>query len=133
MSAIIYKMDIHRIFQEDQDQQQLEAIDLIQTTIHGKRISGDPVKFMRQLLQKEIMEKYYKKKIGVNHEHINWSVFAKALKKKRAKGALLKMIHGLSPTQQYLTKMRLIRHAECPCCSSEFEEVFHILRCKERC
>ena len=112
--------------------QPIEEINITQTTIHGKRISGDPVKFMRQVLQKEIMDKHYMKKLGVNYEHVNWSIFSKALKNKRAKGALLKMIHGVSPTQQHLTKMRLTWHSVCPCRSSEDEDVFHMLRCKER-
>jgi Reverse transcriptase (RNA-dependent DNA polymerase) len=105
---------------------------LTPTTIHGKRTSGNPVKFMRQILQKNIMDAYYRKKLGGKYELINWNIFSKALKKKKAKGALLKMIHGVSPTQQHLTKMRLTRHSICPCCSREDEDVFHILSCSER-
>jgi hypothetical protein len=87
---------------------------------------------MRQVLQKGIMDTYYRKKLGVKYEHVNWNIFSKALKKKKAKGELLKMIHGISPTQQHLTKMRLTRHSICPCCRSEDEDVFHILSCTER-
>ena len=100
--------------------------------IGGKNITGDPIKFMRQSIQVDIMEKYYRKKLGDSYDHIQWNILKKALKKKRAKGALLKMLHGVSPTQQYLTKIRLTSHPECPCCHHPEEDVFHILSCKER-
>ena len=75
-----YTQDISRRDQQNQVQQ-LDEINITQTTIQGKRISRDPEKFMRQVLQKEIMEKYYKKKLSVDYEHVNWSTFSKALKK----------------------------------------------------
>ena len=58
------------------------------------------------------------------------TIIKKVLKKKRAKGALLKMLHGVSPTQQYLAKIPLTLHPECSCCLQEI--IFHILSCKER-
>ena len=39
-------------------------------TIRGKRITGDYVKFMRQEIQMEIMEKYYRGKLGPKYEQI---------------------------------------------------------------
>ena len=41
------------------------------------------------------------------------------------------MIHGVSPKQQYLIKMRLTRHTVCLCCSSEDADASHIISCKE--
>ena len=83
-------------------------------------------------MQVNIREKDYRNKLGNFYDHIQWNILKKALKKKRAKGALLKMLHGVSPTQQYLTKIRLTSHPECPCCHHPEEDVFHILSCKER-
>jgi len=78
------------------------------------------------------MEKYYIRKLGPRYEQIEWSILKKALIKKRAKGALLKMLHGVCPTQKHMTKIRLTSHPECPCCSEAEEDIFHILNCRER-
>ena len=45
---------------------------------------------------------YYKRKLGDFYEKIESSIFKKALKENRAKGALLKMLHGVTPTQKHL-------------------------------
>ena len=54
------------------------------------------------------------------------------MNKKRAKGALLKMIHGISPTQVFMAKINLTKHPECPCCKVENEDIHHVLRCETR-
>ena len=43
------------------------------------------------------MENYYERKFEESYKYIEWSVFKKAIKKKRAKGALFKMLHGVTP------------------------------------
>jgi hypothetical protein len=48
------------------------------------------------------MENYYKRKFEETYKYIEWSVFKKAIKKKRAKGALLKMLHGVTTTKKGL-------------------------------
>ena len=50
----------------------------------------------------EIMETYYKRKLGDFYEKIESSIFKKALKKNRPKRALLKMLHEVTPTQKHL-------------------------------
>ena len=62
---------------------------------------------MRKVIQTENMEEYYRKKLGEAYDKIQWDVFRKAIEQKPAKGALLKMLHGISPTQGHLTKIRL--------------------------
>ena len=56
-------------------------------TIRVKCIPGDYVKFMRQEIQMEIMEKYYKRKLGPKYEKIEWKILKKTLTKERSKGA----------------------------------------------
>ena len=56
----------------------------------------------------------------------------KALNKKKAKGAVLKLIHGLSPTQGYMAKINLTKHPECPFYKCEEEVIHHVLRCETR-
>jgi hypothetical protein len=62
------------------------------------------------------MEEYYKQKLGEVYNKVQWEVFQKALKQKKAKGALLKMLHSICPTKKHLTMIRLTTHPECPCC-----------------
>ena len=54
------------------------------------------------------------------------------MNKKRAKGALLKMLHGISPTQEFMKKINLTKYSECPCCKEENEDIHHVLRCEIR-
>jgi zinc-binding in reverse transcriptase len=56
----------------------------------------------------------------------------KTIKKKRAKSALLKMLHGVTPTKKHLTKIGLTVHSECLCCRHQDEDIFHLLACKVR-
>jgi hypothetical protein len=39
------------------------------------------------------MKNFYKRKFEDLYKYVEWFVFKKAIKKKRAKGALLKMLH----------------------------------------
>jgi hypothetical protein len=73
--------------------------------IRGQQITGDPTRIKRKVMQEEIMKNYYKRKLGDSYENIEWTVFKKALAKKSAKGALLKMIHGVTPTQKHMKKV----------------------------
>jgi hypothetical protein len=64
--------------------------------IRQKRINGNSARFMRQVIQTELIEEYYQQKVGDVYNKVQWEVFQKALKQKKAKGALLKMLHGMS-------------------------------------
>jgi hypothetical protein len=123
-----YKLDGNRDTHPNRQEMQQQT----QHTIRGKRITGNSVKFMRHEIQAETMEKYYMRKLGPRYEQIEWSILKKTLIKKRAKGAFLKMLHGVSPTQKHMAKIILISHPECPCCSKAEEDIFHILNCRER-
>jgi hypothetical protein len=72
--------------------------------IRGQIITGDTTRTFIKVLQNEIMTIYYKRKLGDSYDNLEWSVFKQALVKKRAKGALLKMIHGITPTKKHITK-----------------------------
>ena len=100
--------------------------------IGGKIIKGDFTRNVRKAIQEEIITTYYKRKLGDSYNTIDWAVFKKALEKKRAKGALLKMIHGITPTQKHMKKIRLTMHADCPSCKAAEEDIHHILNCAER-
>ena len=101
-------------------------------SIKHQTITGHPVSFMRKVIQQELIESYFKKKLGEVYEKIQWEVYKKAIKLKRVKGALLKMIHGVCPTQAHMVKIRLTAHAICPCCQKDQEDTHHILICDER-
>ena len=100
--------------------------------IRQKRINGNSARFMRKVIQTELIEEHYQQKLGDVYNKVQWEVFQKALKQKKAKGALLKMLHGICPTKKHLTKIRLTIHPECPCCKQDIEDQHHILKCKER-
>jgi hypothetical protein len=70
------------------------------------------------------MENYYKRKIEESYKCIEWSVFKKAIKKKRAKGGLLKILHGVTPTKKHLTKIRLTMNSECPVANKKMKIFF---------
>ena len=46
--------------------------------------------------------------------------------------ALLKMIHGVTPTQKHMKEVQLTMHAACPCCNRADEDIHHILNCDDR-
>jgi hypothetical protein len=78
------------------------------------------------------MEEYYQQKLGDVYNKVQWEVFQKALKQKKAKGAVLKMLHGICPTKKHLTKIRPTGHPECLCCKQGIEDQHHKSKCKER-
>ena len=82
--------------------------------INGKILTGRLTGSLRHEIKTQRMETYYKRKLGDLYDNIDWAVFKQALEKKRAKGALLKMIHGITPTQKHMKKIRLTMHADCP-------------------
>jgi hypothetical protein len=63
-----------------------------------------------------VMENYNERKFKDSYNYIKRSVFKEAIKKLRAKGTFLKMLHGDIPARKYLTKIKLAVHSECPCC-----------------
>jgi hypothetical protein len=60
-------------------------------------INGNSARFIRKVTQAELIEEYYKRKLGDVYNKVQWIVFQKAMKQKKAKGALLKMLHRICP------------------------------------
>jgi zinc-binding in reverse transcriptase len=101
--------------------------------VKAQEITGDPTKLIRKVLQADRMETFHERKFQEeSYKYIEWSVFKKSIKKKRAKCALLKMFRGVTPTKKHLTKIRLTMHTECPYCRQQDEDIFHILTCNVR-
>ena len=109
-----------------------EASNNPRSQIGGQIIKGDFMRHVRKVIQEEIMINYYKRKLGDLYDNIEWVVFKKAIEKKRAKRALLKMIHGITPTQTHMKKIRLTMHAGCPSCKKFEEDIHHILNCEDK-
>jgi zinc-binding in reverse transcriptase len=95
-------------------------------------INGNSARFIQNVIQTELMEGYYKQKLGEVYNKVQWEVFQKALKQKKAKGALLKMFHGKCSTKKNLTMIRITTYPECPCCKQDIEDQHHLLKRKER-
>jgi hypothetical protein len=70
-------------------------------------INGNSARFIQNVIQTELMEEYYKQKLGDVYNNVQWKVFQKALKHKKAKGASLKMLHGICSTKKHLAMIRL--------------------------
>jgi hypothetical protein len=47
-------------------------------------MTGNSARIMRKVIQTELMEEYYKQKSGDVYNKVQWEVFQKALKQKKA-------------------------------------------------
>jgi ribonuclease HI len=98
-------------------------------TINNERITGSFVKEMRNILSQDRLKQFYERKWQQDHKTIMWDLLFKAIKSKKQGRVIIKMIHNLTPTQQFIQKRGLSPDAMCFFCSKDDETIPHILIC----
>jgi hypothetical protein len=73
--------------------------------LNNERITGSFVKEMRKILSQSRLKHFYKQKWQKGYRIILWDPFIKAIKRRKPGRVILKMIHNLTPTQQFTQKL----------------------------
>jgi hypothetical protein len=101
-------------------------------TLNNERITGSFVKEIRKILSQDCLKQFYEKKWQKDHKTIMWDLLFKAIKSKKPGRVIIKMIHNLTPTQQFMQKCGLSPDAMCFFCNKYNETIPHILVCPYR-
>jgi hypothetical protein len=101
-------------------------------TLNNERITGSFVKEMRKILSQGRLKQFYKRKWQKDFQTIIWDPFFNAIKSKKPGRVIIKMIHNLTPTQQFMQKRGLSLDAMCFFCNKDDKTIPHILVCPYR-
>jgi hypothetical protein len=101
-------------------------------TLNNEIITGSFVKEMRKILSQDRLKQFYEKKWQKDHKTIMWDLLFKAIKSKKPVRVIIKMIHNLTPTQQFMRKRGLSPDAMCFFCNKDDKTIPHILVCPYR-
>jgi hypothetical protein len=75
------------------------------------------------------LKQFYEQKSQQDYQTIMWDPFFKAIKSKKPGWVMIKMIHNLKPTQQFMQKRGLSPDSMSFFCNKDYKTIPHILVC----